>query len=113
MAGCKGTGSERTSRPLPVPHITLSAAQPPVSIIIPAALREALHQAAGSTAGAALVSGSLDATIRVWQRGRGQASGRALLRGHGGEVKCLAQTRGAAPVFPMTPCRRSALSSLV
>ena len=49
----------------------------------------------GSTAPAALASGSLDTTIRVWQL-RGQPGGGkvVVLRGHGGEVKCLAQLRG-------------------
>ena len=53
--------------------------------------RSTLYHAAGPTAAATLVSGSLDATIRVWPLSRNQSTSTAVLRGHGGEVKCLAQ----------------------
>jgi len=53
--------------------------------------RSTLNHAAGPTPAATLVSGSLDATIRVWPLSRTQSTSTAVLRGHGGEVKCLAQ----------------------
>ena len=43
-----------------------------------------------------LVSGSLDASIRLWPLFRGEG-GAATLRGHGGEVKCLAQLYDGPP----------------
>ena len=58
--------------------------------------RSTLYRAAGPTAAATLVSGSLDATIRVWPLNRSQSTSTAVLRGHGGEVKCLAQLDGTA-----------------
>ncbi len=83
-----------------------SAEQPSLSIVAFVVRREALREAAGSMAGAALVSASLDASIRAWQRG--QPGGRSLLRGHGGEVKCRSQTCGTTPASQLTPCKRVA-----